>query len=88
MTVLGLPCWDPGGNLVCVTLHIDNHRRLCLVDLAGDPDSIIELWKGEHLTPDQLRTSGDTSRPNWSADGLEIMFTDNSTGKCVLTRRH
>lgn len=86
VTVLGLPCWDPGGNLLCVTSHVANHRSLCLVDLAGDPDSIIELWKGEPLTAAQLRGFSDTSRPDWSADGLEIVFTDNSTGKCVLKR--
>jgi Tol biopolymer transport system component/Ca2+-binding EF-hand superfamily protein len=86
VTALGLPSWDPGGNLLCVTLHLDNHRRLCLVDPAGDRDSITELWKGDALLAQQLRSAGDTSRPSWSADGLEIVFTDNSTGKCVLKR--
>lgn len=86
VTALGLPCWDPGGNLLCVTLHLADHRQLCLVNLAGDPDSIIELWKGEALLAQQLKGSSDTSRPDWSADGLEIVFSDNSSGKCVLKR--
>lgn len=84
--VLGLPVWDPGGNLVCATLHLANRRALCLVDLAGDADSIIELWKGELLTEQQLRGYSDNSRPNWSADGLEVIFTDNTSGKSAIKR--
>jgi Tol biopolymer transport system component len=55
------------------------------VNLAGDPDSVVELWKSE-MAAEQARNFADTSRPNWSADGLEIIYTDNTSGKCVLKR--
>ena len=38
------------------------------------------------MTAENLNRNVDTSRPNWSADGLEIVFTDSSTGNCVLKR--
>lgn len=82
---LGVPDWEPGGNSLCVTLQQENGRALCLVDLSGEKDSIIELWKSD-LTPEQLRGFYDNSRPNCSQDGREIIFADNSTGKSVLKR--
>ena len=82
---LGVPDWEPGGNSLCVSLQQGNRRSLCLVDLSGDNDSIIELWKSD-LTEEQLRGFYDNSRPNCSQDGREIIFADNSSGKSVLKR--
>ena len=86
VTGWGVPDWEPGGNRVCLTLRRGgDSRALCLVNLAGDPDSIVELWTAE-MGKEQLARSYDNSRPNWSRNGREIVFTDNSTGPSNLKR--
>ncbi|HEY2252719.1 MAG TPA: EF-hand domain-containing protein [Planctomycetaceae bacterium] len=75
-----VPDWEPGGNSLCVSLQLGNQRALCLIDITGDQDSIIELWKSD------LHGIHDNSRPNCSQDGREIIFADNSSGKSVLKR--
>jgi Tol biopolymer transport system component len=77
---LGVPDWEPGGNSLCVSLQLGNQRALCLIDITGDQDSIIELWKSD------LHGIHDNSRPNCSQDGREIIFADNSSGTSVLKR--
>ena len=85
VTGWGVPDWDPGGTLVCLTLRLGERRALCLINLAGDPDSLVELWSGE-TGREQLARSYDNSRPNWTRNGREIIFTDNSTGPSILKR--
>lgn len=76
VVVLGIPDWEPKGQRIAASLLIDSHRSLCLIDPKSDPLFVTELWKTK-LEPGQ--TGGlDTSRPNWSADGREILFTDTT----------
>jgi Ca2+-binding EF-hand superfamily protein/Tol biopolymer transport system component len=78
MKVEGFPAWDPNGERIAVTLQLEDHRALCLIDLDGDPDSIVELTA--------LDANPDCTRPSWSHDGEEIVFGRPTAGRMGLFR--
>jgi Tol biopolymer transport system component/Ca2+-binding EF-hand superfamily protein len=73
-TVLGVPEFEPNGVRIALTVLEDGQRKLCLIDLTKPAQEPVELFQLGPIT-DTLTTFTDSSRPQWSADGKELIFT-------------
>lgn len=73
-TILGVPEFDPSGARIAVTVLEDKQRKMCLIDLTNQSQQPAELFKLGPIT-DTLSTFTDSSRPQWSPDGKELIFT-------------
>jgi|GEM_PF-2768060 len=86
LTVEGAPVWDPNGERIVVAMKINEHRSLCLINLNGALNSVIELCHLDSEAGDGVTTFPDNSRPNWSVDGEQIIFADRLKGQTSLFR--
>lgn len=80
--VMGQPDWEPRGKRVVAPVFEQGECKLRLIDVANDSDVGTELWK----TKFDIESSRDKSRPNWSSDGQEIVFSKPESGQYELQR--